>query len=60
VKLQRPRRGEGRVIAGVCAALADGFGLNVTLVRVLFVLLAWTGAAEVAYIVAWIVIPRAR
>lgn len=57
--LVRPRRGEGRVIAGVCAALADRFGTSRTLVRVLFVLFGIVGAGEVAYIVLWIVIPRA-
>lgn len=57
--LQRPPRGEGRVIAGVCAALADRFGLSRTLVRLLFVIFGLVGAGELAYIVAWIIIPSA-
>lgn len=57
--LVRPRRGEGRVIAGVCAALADRFGTSRTLVRVLFVLFGIVGAGEIAYIVLWIIIPKA-
>ena len=32
-QLTRPRRGEGRMIAGVCAAVADGVGLGTGLVR---------------------------
>jgi len=54
--LERPR--EGRVIAGVCAALANRFGISVTLIRVLFVIFAITGAAEIVYIILWIVIPK--
>lgn len=57
--LVRPPRGQGRVIAGVCAALADRFGLSRTLVRFLFVVFGFVGAGELAYIVAWIIIPRA-
>lgn len=57
--LVRPRRGEGRVIAGVCAALADRFRTSRTLVRVLFLLFGIVGAGEIAYIVLWIVIPKA-
>ncbi len=57
-KLERPPRGQGRVIAGVCAALADRFGLSRTLVRFLFVIFGFVGAGEIAYLVAWIIIPR--
>jgi phage shock protein C len=58
-KLQRPRRGKGRVIAGVCAALADRFGVSRFLVRVVFVIFGFVGAGEIAYIVLWIIIPNA-
>lgn len=47
------------MIAGVCAALADRFGLSRGLVRFIFVIFGFVGAGELAYIVAWIVIPRA-
>jgi phage shock protein PspC (stress-responsive transcriptional regulator) len=48
----------GRVIAGVCAAIANRFGWNVTLVRVLAVLsILLPGPQVIAYIVAWILIP---
>lgn len=57
--LERPVRGQGRVIAGVCAALADRFGISRGLVRVLFVIFGLVGAGELAYLIAWIVIPRA-
>jgi len=48
-------------IAGVCAGFARHFGLDVTLVRVLFVVLAvWPVPlfGLVAYLVAWIVMPK--
>lgn len=57
--LERPRAGSGRMLAGVCAALANRFGISVTLIRVLFVIFAITGAAELLYIILWIVIPKA-
>ena len=56
--LERPAAGEGRWIAGVCAALANRFGIPVGLIRLLFVIFAITGAAEIVYIILWIVIPK--
>ena len=55
--LVRPR--SGKVIAGVCAALADRFGLSRALVRVAFVLFGLFGVGEVVYIILWILIPKA-
>ena len=57
-RLTRPRRGEGRVIAGVAAAVADGLGMSSTLVRVLFVVSGLVGAGEIVYIVLWILLPK--
>lgn len=57
-KLDRPRRGQGRVIAGVCGGLAQHYGWSPTVVRVLFLLGATVGAGELAYIVLWIVMPK--
>jgi phage shock protein PspC (stress-responsive transcriptional regulator) len=56
--LVRPRN--GKVIAGVCAALADRFGLSRGLVRVGFVLFGLFGIGELVYIVLWLMIPRAN
>lgn len=58
-RLERPNPGQGRVVAGVCAALADRFGISRGLVRLLFVIFGLVGAGELAYVVLWIVIPRA-
>ncbi len=55
-ELRRPR--SGRLIGGVCAALADRFGWNVSLVRLIAVLSSLIpGPQVVFYIVAWILIP---
>lgn len=63
-RLARPR--EGRVLAGVCAAFARALGLDVAVVRILWVLATvwvavgrgslWTGV--VAYLVVWFVLPE--
>lgn len=56
-ELRRPRT--GRVLAGVCAALARRFGWDVTLVRVLAVVsLLLPGPQLIFYVIAWIVIPN--
>ena len=57
--LERPR--EGRILGGVCAALARRFGLQPLTVRVLFVLSCLLpGPQFIAYLVMWIVIPAER
>jgi phage shock protein C len=50
-----------RVIAGVCAGLAHHFGLDVTLVRALYVLISILSAAFpgiLVYVILWLVIPE--
>ena len=52
-ELRRPAT--GRVIGGVCAAIANRFGWNVTIVRLLAVLsILLPGPQVIAYIVCWI------
>lgn len=49
-----------RVIAGVCGGLGEYFDVDPTFVRLLFVVLAiFQGIGILAYIVLWIVMPRA-
>ena len=56
MNLSRPR--SNRVIAGVCAAIANRFGWNPTTVRVLTVLSCLLpGPQFVIYIVLWVLIP---
>ncbi len=48
-----------KVIAGVCAGLSDYFSIDVTIVRLIFVLtLIYHGGGTLAYIVLWIIMPR--
>ena len=54
--LVRPR--DGRVIGGVCAGIGQYSGLDVTMIRVIWAVVALMGGAGIlAYIVAWILIP---
>jgi phage shock protein C len=57
-RLERPRRGDGRIIAGVCAAVARRFGVSTLLVRILFVVFGLVGAGEIVYLILWLLIPR--
>ncbi len=56
-RLVRPRR--EKMIAGVCAGLADFFAFDVTLVRLVFVFFALWGPGEIAYLVLWLIAPKA-
>jgi phage shock protein PspC (stress-responsive transcriptional regulator) len=57
--LVRPRN--GRVIAGVCAAIADRFGISRTLVRLAFVpSIVLPGPQIVVYLLLWILIPSEK
>jgi phage shock protein C len=57
-KLLRPK--QGRKIAGVCAGFAEYFDVDVTLVRLLWLVAAIVTCplGLVAYIVAWIIMPE--
>lgn len=47
------------MIAGVCAAVADRFGISRTAVRIAFVIFGLVGAGELVYIALWILVPSA-
>ena len=56
--LRRPQ--DGRLAAGVAAALASRLGLDVTLVRTGFVVATvFSGFGAAAYVLAWLLIPEA-
>lgn len=47
------------MLAGVCGGLADYFGVDVTLIRVVFVVLAVMGGAGlVIYLAMWLLVPE--
>ena len=56
-QLNRPI--EGRMLAGVAAGLARYLGVDVTIVRIVFAVLAVIGGAGVPiYIAGWLLIPQ--
>ncbi|MEV6371031.1 PspC domain-containing protein [Micromonospora musae] len=56
-KLVRPR--QGRMLAGVCAGLAQRFGMSAGMVRLLFLLsLLLPGTQVIVYLVLWLLMPN--
>lgn len=57
-KLRRPK--SGRKIAGVAAAFANYFRIDVTLVRLLWILLLIPGGLPglIPYLICWLIIPE--
>jgi len=56
-RLERART--GKRIAGVCAGLSAYTGIDVTLIRVGFVIFALTGIGELVYLLLRIFAPKA-
>jgi phage shock protein PspC (stress-responsive transcriptional regulator) len=62
---QRPltewtRKADGRMLAGVCAGLAERFDVSVTVLRLAFVigaLFSGFGPAVILYVVLWVIMP---
>lgn len=57
------RSAKNKIIAGVCGGIAETYGFDATLIRLITVLLglfSWGGAPIVvfAYIIAWIIMPE--
>ena len=56
-RLVRPRH--GRKIAGVCLGFAEYFDIDVTLVRVVWLItVIMSGVGLIPYLIAWIVMPE--
>lgn len=51
-----------RKIAGVCGGLADYFGIDPTIVRILWALAVMVsyGTGFILYLVFWLIVPRER
>ena len=54
------RRTDDKVIAGLCSGLGAYLGIDPVVFRLAFVLLAFTGAGVLLYLLGWIVVPPAR
>lgn len=60
-KLVRSRK--NKMIAGICAGIADYFNLDPTLVRIVYVLVSIFSIAFpgiLVYIILWVIIPEAN
>ena len=58
---RRLTRSRNKMIAGVCAGIAEHFGWDVTLFRVVYVIVSVISAAfpgMLVYLVLWLVMPR--
>ena len=56
-KLYRSKK--NRVIAGVCGGIGEYFNIDPTIIRLLWILFIFMGGSGIlAYIIAWIIIPR--
>ena len=58
---ERLTRSNNRVIGGVCAGIADYFGWDITLVRIIYVLATFFTAFSggLVYLILWLVMPEA-
>ena len=57
------RSSRHKIIAGVCGGLADWLGWDVTLVRVLYVLISIASVAFpgiLVYLILWLVMPMSK
>jgi phage shock protein C len=57
---QLTRSASDRIVGGVCGGLAQYFGIDSALVRLIFVLLVLSGVSPLVYLVLWIVLPEER
>ena len=56
---KRLTRSKEKIVAGVCAGLANYINIDPTIMRILFVLIAFAGGASVlVYLIMWIVMPE--
>lgn len=52
------RSGNNQVVGGVAAGLADYFGIDVSIMRVIFVFCLFAGFGFIVYLVLWAVLPE--
>lgn len=47
-----------KILGGVCGGLAEVYDLDPTLVRLIAVLLIFSGVSPLIYLIAWIIMPK--
>lgn len=59
---RRLTRSNNRMIAGVCAGIADYFGWDITLVRIVYVIATFFTAFSggIVYLILWMVMPEVK
>jgi len=62
---QEPKRlyrsSKNKVIAGVCGGLGEYFGIDPVIIRLLWVVFVLAyGTGILAYLIAWLIIPRRK
>lgn len=54
------RSSSDKVVAGICGGLAERFGMDITLVRLIYVLISIFSAGFpgfIVYVILWLIIP---
>ena len=54
------RSKDDRIIGGVCGGLAQHLDLDPSLIRIITVLLIFSGISPIFYLIAWLIIPSER
>jgi len=58
---KRLYRSREKMVAGVCSGLADYLNIDPTIIRILFVVVAFAGGASLlAYLIMWIIVPEEK
>ena len=47
-----------RILGGVCGGIAEVYDLDPTLVRLITVLLVFSGVSPLIYLIAWLIVPE--
>ena len=56
---KRLMRSSNKMVAGICAGLADYLGLDPTIVRIAYVLMIFFGGFGILfYLVLWLIMPK--
>lgn len=51
------RSEEDRILGGVCGGLAEVYDLDPTLVRLVTIILIFSGISPLIYVIAWLIMP---
>ena len=52
------RSAKSKILGGVCGGIGDYLNVDPTIIRLLWILFAFSGIGILLYFIAWIIIPR--